>query len=84
MGAYKEFEERAGNSKPSRGVKTEIIEAAVNKQFGEFGISDIERACPNVSRPMIRVVLEDLRAKGKIEVLGTGRSAHWRKRDNKP
>ncbi len=83
LGAYKELEERAGNLKPSRGAKTEIIEAAVNKQFGEFSISDIERACPNVSRPMIRVVLEDLRAKGKIEVLGTGRSAHWRKRDNK-
>ncbi len=83
LGAYKEFEERAGNLKPSRGAKTEIIEAAVNKQFGEFSISDIERACPNVSRPMIRVVLENLRTKGKIEVLGTGRSAHWRKRDNK-
>ena len=83
LGAYKEFEERAGNLKPSRGAKTEIVEAAVNKQFGEFSISDIERACPNVSRPMIRVVLEGLRAKGKIEVLGTGRSAHWRKRDNK-
>lgn len=83
LGAYKEFEERAGNLKPARGVKTEIVEAAINKQFGEFSISDIERACPNVSRPMIRVVLEDLRAKGKIEVLGTGRSAHWRKRDNK-
>lgn len=83
LGAYKEFEERTGNLKPARGVKTDMIEAAVNKQFGEFSISDIERACPNVSRPMIRVVLEDLRAKGKIEVLGTGRSAHWRKRDNK-
>ncbi len=83
LGAYKEFEERAGNLKPARGAKTEIVAMAVNKQAGEFGISDIERACPNVSRPMIRVVLEDLRAKGKIEVLGTGRSAHWRKRDNK-
>ena len=83
MGAYKEFEERAGNLKPARGAKTEIVEMAINKQFGEFSISDIERACPNVSRPMIRVVLEDLRAKDKIEVLGTGRSAQWRKRDNK-
>ena len=84
LGAYKEFEERAGNVKPSRGVKTEIVEAVINKQVGEFSISDVECLCPNVSRPMIRVVLEDLRAKGKVEVLGTGRSAHWRKRDNKP
>ncbi len=83
LSAYKEFEERAGHLKPSRGIKTEMVEAAVNKQWGDFSISDIERECPFVSRPMIRVVLEGLRAKGKIEVLGTGRSAHWRKRDTK-
>ena len=81
--AYKEFEERAGSIKPAKGVKTEIITAAIEKEVGEFAISDIERLCPGVSRPMIRVVLENLRSKGKIEVLGTGRSAHWRKRDNK-
>ena len=81
--AYKEFEERAGSIKPAKGVKTEIITAAIEKEVGEFAISDIERLCPGISRPMIRVVLENLRSKGKIEVLGTGRSAHWRKRDNK-
>lgn len=83
LGAYKEFEERAGNIKPARGVKTEIVTAAIEKQVGEFAISDIQRECPGVSRPMIRVVLEDLRSKGEIEVLGTGRGARWRKRDNK-
>ncbi|MCK5014178.1 MAG: hypothetical protein KAS66_10200 [Candidatus Omnitrophica bacterium] len=41
-----------------------------------------EPKCPNVSWLMIRVVLEGLREKGKIEVLGTGRDARWRKRDN--
>ncbi len=79
MSAYKEFEERAGTIKPSRGAKTEIVTAAIEKQIGEFSISDIERECPGVSRPMIRVVLEGLRDKGKVKVLGTGRSAHWRK-----
>lgn len=82
LSAYKEFEERAGNIKPIRGEKTEIITSSIEKQIGEFAISDIERACPGVSRPMIRVVLEDLRAKGKVKVLGTGRGARWRKRDN--
>ncbi|MBI3602393.1 MAG: Fic family protein [Candidatus Omnitrophica bacterium] len=82
LSAYKEFEERAGNLKPTRGIKTEIVESAINRQFSEFSMSDIEKECPNVSRPMIRVVLEDLRAKGKVEVLGIGRSARWRKRDN--
>ncbi|GAH53431.1 unnamed protein product, partial [marine sediment metagenome] len=82
IGAYKEFEQRAGTIKPSKGAKTEIVETTVEKQLGEFSISDIERECPNVSRPMIRVVLEELRAKGRIKVLGTGRNARWRKRDN--
>lgn len=35
-----------------------------------------------VSRPMIRVILETLRREGKIEALGTGRGAKWRKCDN--
>lgn len=83
LAAYKEFEERAQNIKPGRGAKTQIVTQAIERQAGEFAISEIERECPGVSRPMIRVILEDLRAKGKIEVLGTGRSARWRKRDNK-
>ena len=83
LAAYKEFEERAGNIKPGRGIKTQIVTQAIERQIGEFAISEIERECPGVSRPMIRVILENLRAKGKVEVLGTGRSARWRKRDNK-
>ena len=83
LAAYKEFEERAENIKPGRGAKTQIVTQAIERQVGEFAISEIEGECPGVSRPMIRVILEGLRAKGKIEVLGTGRSARWRKRDNK-
>lgn len=77
--AYKEFEERAGNVKPARGEKTTIVINVIKKQMGDFTISDIERECPGVSRPMIRVVLEGLREKGSIKVLGTGRGARWRK-----
>ena len=83
LAAYKEFEERAENIKPGRGTKTQVVTQAIGRHVGEFAISEIERECPGVSRPMIRVILESLRAKGKVEVLGTGRSARWRKRDNK-
>ena len=62
LGAYKEFEERAQNIKPGRGVKTQIVTLAIERQVGEFAISEIERECSGVSRPMIRVILEDLRA----------------------
>ena len=77
--SYKEFENRAGNVKAVRGAKTGNVENTVKAQFGDFGIADIEKECPGVSRPMIRVVLEKMRDQGLIKSMGTGRSAKWRK-----
>lgn len=74
---YKEFEERAGSVKHSRGAKTEIIIKAAESQHGDFTISDIERACPNVSRVMIKKVLTQLQKDKKIKSLGKGQSAKW-------
>ena len=80
--AYKEFEERLARIKTPRGAKTELVERAVRAAAGEFAISEIERACPGVSRDMVRRVLRDLRSEGRVECLGRGRTAHWRKRGN--
>lgn len=77
LAAYKEFEERAGNIKPARGAKTEIVIDAIGKQIGDFSISDIERACPSVSRVMIKKVLLQMRNEKKIKSLGKGQSAKW-------
>ena len=77
--AYKEFEERAGSIKPAKGVKTEIITAAIEKEVGEFAISDIERLCPGVSRDMIRVVFRQLQKEKRIVCLGKGQSAKWKR-----
>ena len=79
LGTYREFEERAGNIKPARGAKTEIVTKAIQKQFGEFTISDIEKECPGVSRDMIRVIFRQLKKEKKIRCLGKGKSAKWRK-----
>lgn len=78
--AYKEFEQRAVQSKPGRGAKTQIISQAILNQVGEFSISDIERECPGVSRDMIRVVFRQLQEEKKIICLGKGKSARWRKK----
>jgi len=43
----------------------------------EFSISDIERACPNVSRVMIKKVLLRQQKDKKIKCLGKGHSAKW-------
>lgn len=77
LGAYKEFEERAGNVKPVRGAKTEIVIKAVESQHGDFSISDIEHACPSVSRVMIKKILMQMQKDKKIKSLGKGQSARW-------
>lgn len=53
--AYREFEDRAGRQRPARGSKAELIAYALENLQSPFGIADVERLCPNVSRDMIRV-----------------------------
>ena len=43
-----------------------------------------ERACPGVSRDMIRLVLRRLQKEGHAECLGRGPGASWRKKGNTP
>lgn len=77
--AYREFEQRAGDVKPSRGAKTEIVMQAINSQVGEFSLSDIEKSCPGISRDMIKVVFRRLQKNKKITCLGKGQSAKWKR-----
>jgi Fic family protein len=77
--ADREFEERAGQVKSPRGAKTALVEAAMESFPGEFSLSDLERACPGVSRDMIRRVLRDLRKSKRVVSLGRGPGAKCRK-----
>ena len=77
--AYHEFEERVGAVRAPRGAKTEMLQRAILAFPGEFAISDVERACPGVSRDMIRLVLRALQEEKRIVCLGRGRSARWRR-----
>ena len=47
----------------------------------EFSLTDLERACPGVSRDMIRRVLRQLKKDGGVECLGRGPGALWRKKE---
>ena len=78
--SYREFEDRVGQIKSSRGAKTDLVEAAIKGFSGEFSLNDLERTCPGVSRDMIRRVLRDLQNAKKVECLGRGPGALWRKR----
>ena len=78
--AYKEFEERVGNMKSPKGAKTELVEAIIEKSSATFTLNDLERSCPGVSRDMIRRVLRDLQKANKVECLGRGPGARWKRR----
>jgi Fic family protein len=73
--AYGEFEDRVATLK---GSKTDQIRAAVGRRVGAFGIAEIERDAPGVSRGMVRHVLRQMREAGLVKVEGTGRGAKWR------
>lgn len=77
--AYKEFEDRMDRIKFPKGTKTELIVKAVRNFSSEFSIGDLERACPGISRDMVRKVLQDHQTKGEVECLGRGPGALWRR-----
>ena len=77
--AYKEFEDRAGQTKAPRGEKSAIVARAVQRATGNFSIADLQRECPGVSVDMIRYVLKGLKRRGEVKCLGRGRSALWRR-----
>ena len=81
--AYREFEERACRERPAQGSKTDLVAYALENVHAPFGIADIERLCPSVSREMIRVVMNRHRSEGRLEVLGRGRDAKWRRLERK-
>jgi Fic family protein len=78
----REFEARLGQIKNPRGAKTEIIEAAVDAFSKSFALAELERACPGISRDMVRRVLRDLQKAGRVECLGRGSGARWQRRGN--
>jgi len=79
--AYREFEERVSELDTAPGAKSRAVRLAIEtfRPGQTFAVTDLERACPSVSRATIRRVLGELRAQGRVECLGTGRAARWRR-----
>ncbi len=75
--AYKEFEERVGTIERGRGAKDDRVRTETLKRNLPFSISEIEEACPGISRDMVRVVLRAMKAEGLIAPNGKGRGARW-------
>ena len=75
--AYKEFEERVGTIERGRGAKSDRVRVEILKRQLPFSISDIEEACPGISRDTVRMVLRAMKAEGRIVPTGKGRGAKW-------
>ena len=79
LAAYKEFEGRTGVL-AGRGSKRKLIETFIDSlMVDEFTIAEVREAAPGISDGYINRVLGDLQNQGRIESLGTGRSARWRR-----
>jgi len=79
LAAYREFESRMGELATGHGAKTDIVLSAVDRMIGSFSISELQAACPSVSRDWIKIVLGQLKKEGRLTLSGRGRSARWRK-----
>lgn len=79
LGAYQEFEQRAGLVEGGRGTKTAMVLDVISKTPGDFSISDIQERCPTVGIDMLRRILRQERDNGKLICLGRGPNARWSK-----
>ncbi len=77
--AYKEFENRVGETSAPRGAKTEWVSSAIHRLPDGFRIADLQRECPGVSVDMIRQLLKRYRLAGQIRCLERGQNAKWAK-----
>lgn len=80
LAAYSEFETRFDRVSSGRGSKTDTVKNAISSFTADFSLTDLEKACPMVSRDMVRRVLADLKKQNQIECLGRGPSAKWRRK----
>jgi Fic family protein len=77
--AYREFESRVGDIASAKGAKTATVLEAIKSMHGDFSIKDIQTRCPAVGIDLIRRILRQERESNRLECLGRGPDARWRK-----
>ena len=79
VGAYREFERRTGELTTARGAKSEMVLATIEKLPRQFRYTDLDMACPNISRATIKRILKMLRDDNKLRCVKGGRNATYEK-----
>lgn len=78
--AYDDFEQRvAAAGEPASSKQERVRDYILREAPATFSRRQIERAFPGISRATIRLVLNELRDDGRIEVEGAGAGARWRR-----
>lgn len=80
LSAYREFEQRVGLVSSVKGAKTAMVLDAISNIPGDFSIKDLQERCPTVGIDLIRRILRQERTLGRLECLGRGPDARWRKK----
>jgi RecG-like helicase len=62
------------------GINLQVCNMPLITWVSPFGIADVEQLCANVSRDTIRRVMNRWREQGRLEMLGKGRDAKWRRK----
>ena len=79
QGAYSEFEDRVGLVTTGRGSKSALVKDTLNRLPGEFSVRIVQDRCPNVGIDLIRRILKEEKAEGRLECIGRGPGARWRR-----
>ncbi|MBN1289129.1 MAG: Fic family protein [Actinobacteria bacterium] len=76
--AYREFSDavEAGNAGPG---KTELARMVILETDGQFSLSEIHAKLPGVSEQLVKRVLQQMKADGRLKLSGKGRGARWEK-----
>jgi hypothetical protein len=77
--AYDEFVRDVGELRDGRGMKTQLVLQAITQAIGDFSASELHQRCPSVGWDMLRHVLRVERDAGRVQAIGRGRGARWRK-----
>jgi len=77
--AYLDLVERVGDTQAPRGSKTEMVFNALARFSSEFTVTQLEQACPGVSRELIRRILAEQKGKS-VECISRGPGAKWKKK----
>ena len=79
LSAWQELDRRVGLVQGVRGTKTALVLDVIEHVVGDFSVSDLQERCPTVSVDLVRRVLRQQRDARRVECLGRGPHARWRK-----